>query len=159
MPTEHMKQLLAEVTAHHFPNAPATPAQIAAFEARVGWRLDADLRSFYLHCDGGTLFEPRPDQNFRILPLNEIQRARVAMRGKDDDSMGLASWWTLVYLGDSDYCLLDVAAQPGPYPILDAFHESYPRFVDPIAPSFGAWLERTLRSNNQLWWLPEPEND
>ncbi|NTX36852.1 SMI1/KNR4 family protein [Myxococcus sp. CA051A] len=150
-----MRHLLDEISARHFPNAPATPAQLAAFELRTGWHLDADLREFYSWCDGATLFHPRPDENFRILPLAEIQRARVAMRGKDDDSMGSPAWWTLVYLGDSDYCLVDVAPEHADrFPILDAFHESYPRKVVRIAPRFADWLERTLRGNNQLWWLP-----
>lgn len=150
-----MRALLEEVAASHFPNAPATPGQIAAFEARVGWRLDDDLRAFYSCFDGATLFEPRPDEKFRILPLEEIRRARVAMRGTDDDAMGASSWWTLIYLGDSDYNLIDVARPGKPYRILDAWHEAFPRRVDEIAPSFGAWLEKTLRSGNQLWWLPE----
>ncbi|AGC45465.1 hypothetical protein MYSTI_04165 [Myxococcus stipitatus DSM 14675] len=152
MPTSPLQELLDEVIASHFPNAPATPEQIAAFEARAGWRLDDELRAFYLRCDGATLFDPRPDEKFRILSLDEIQPARVAKHRPDDESGGAASWWTLVYLQDSDYNLLDVA-RPAPYPILDAFHESYPLDVVEIAPSFGEWLERTLRSNNQLWWL------
>jgi hypothetical protein len=150
-----MQRLLAEVTARHYPHAPASPAQIEAFEARVGWQLDADLREFYLHCDGATLFRPRPHQTFWILSLADIRRSRVAMRFQDDDTMGSPAWWTLVDLGDDDYSILDVSRQEdGRYPILDAYHESYPKQVVQIAPSFRTWLDRTLRSGNQLWWLP-----
>lgn len=149
-----MRALLDEIATHHFPNPPATPEQLSAFEARVGWRLDDELRAFYSRFDGATLFAPRPDEKFRILSLGEIQRARIAKRGQDDDSMGAASWWTLVYLQDSDYNLVDVAQHGGPYRILDAWHETYPQQVVEIAPSFAVWLERTLRSGNQLWWLP-----
>ncbi len=88
MPTSPMQPLLEEVTARHYPNAPATPAQLEAFEQRVGWRLDEDLRAFYLHCDGATLFRPWPSQTFWLLPLREIRRARVAMRFRDEDAMG-----------------------------------------------------------------------
>ena len=31
------------------------------FERRVGWRLDPDLRAFYLHCNGAELIERLPD--------------------------------------------------------------------------------------------------
>ncbi|WP_255671472.1 SMI1/KNR4 family protein [Corallococcus sp. AS-1-6] len=83
-----MNRLLAEVATHHFPNPPATPAQIAAFEARVGWRLDANLRAFYLHCNGAALFDASPEMNYRILPLEQIERARAAIRGSEEDADG-----------------------------------------------------------------------
>ena len=151
-----MESLLAEISRSHFPNAPATPAQVAAFEARVGWHFDPDLRAFYLHCDGATLFRPRPDADYRILSLAEIQRARVELRGLDDDSKGSASWYTLLYLQDSDYVLVDVSRQQdGRYPLLDAFHETYPLEVRQIATSFGEFLERALSSGNQFFWLKE----
>ncbi|MCY1003708.1 SMI1/KNR4 family protein [Myxococcus sp. MISCRS1] len=154
MPTKHLQALLDEVVARHYPHAPATPAQIAAFEARVGWSLDDELRALYLRCDGAALFKPRPRQTYRVLSLREIQRAGAAMRpGQDEAAQGSSTWWTLVSLGDDDYNLIDVA-RPTPFAILDAFHESYPRQVVEIAPSFAVWLERTLRSDNQLWWLP-----
>ncbi|WP_205519638.1 SMI1/KNR4 family protein [Pyxidicoccus caerfyrddinensis] len=151
-----MEQLLVEISRAHFPNAPATLAQVAAFEAQVGWKLDPDLRAFYLHCDGATLFRPRPHAKYRILPLAEIQRARVVMRGEDDDSMGAASWYTLLYLQDSDYVLVDVARQvAGRYPLLDAYHETYPLEVRQLAASFSEFLERALSSSNRLFWLSE----
>jgi hypothetical protein len=151
-----MESLLAEISRSHFPNAPATPAQVAAFEARVGWKLDPDLRAFYLHCDGATLFRPRPDADYRILSLAEIQRARVELRGQDDDSKGSASWYTLLYLQDSDYVLVDVSRQTDErYPLLDAYHETYPLEVRQIAASFSEFLERALSSGNQFFWLKE----
>lgn len=149
-----MEQLLAEISRAHFPNEPATLAQVTDFEARMGWTLDPDLRAFYLHCDGATLFRPRPHAKYRILSLAEIQRARVVLRGEDDDSMGAASWYTLLYLQDSDYVLVDVARpQDGRYPLLDAYHETYPLEVQQIATSFGEFLARALSSSNRLFWL------
>lgn len=150
-----MRKLLEEISRAHFPNAPATPAQVAAFESRAGWQLDEDLRAFYLHCDGATLFRRRPDANYRILALAEIERARVCLRGEDDDSMGAASWYTLVYCQDGDYVLVDVAPSSGPYPLLDAYHETYPREPRQIAGSFREFLERALASGNRFYWLEE----
>ncbi|RKG99763.1 SMI1/KNR4 family protein [Corallococcus sp. CA053C] len=152
-----IERLLAEISRSHFPNAPATPAQLAAFEVRVGWVLDADLRAFYLHCDGATLFQPRQeDPNYRILSLAEIQRARIAMRRRDEDAFGPASWYTLLYLQDSDYIVLDAARQAnGRYPLLDAYHETYPLEVRPIASSFSEFLEKALASGDDYFWLED----
>src|SRR5688572_21042162 len=95
-----MRRLLEDISHHHFPYAPATPAEIEAFERRVGWSLDADLRAFYLHCNGVELFERRPDTPFRILPLAEIKRARVAIYGEDDDKWGPASMYAICDVQD-----------------------------------------------------------
>jgi hypothetical protein len=46
-----MSRLLEEVSRDHF-HPPVTPEEIEAFEQRVGWTLDPDLRAFYLHCNG-----------------------------------------------------------------------------------------------------------
>jgi len=68
--------------------------------------------------------------------------------------MGAASWYTLVYCQDSDYVLIDVAAQQGVhYPLLDAWHETYPLQVRQIAASFSEFLERALASGDHLFWL------
>jgi hypothetical protein len=149
-----IQRLLARISEHHFPNAPATPAQIAAFEARVGWKLDDELRAFYLHCDGGTLFRPFPDANYHLLPLGQIRRARVAMRPRDEDTFGPSSWYTLVDLQDSDYVIIDAAhTVDGRYPLLDAYHETFPDGVRPIAASFSEFLENALNSGDEFFWL------
>ncbi|MFP2895556.1 SMI1/KNR4 family protein [Corallococcus sp. 4LFB] len=149
-----MDQLLAEVSRLHFPNTPATPAQLAAFEARVGWDLDEDLRAFYLHCDGCTLFAPRADALYRVLPLAEIRRARLAIRASDEDRDGAPSVFTLVDMQDSDYVVMDSAQrEAGRYPLFDAFHETFPEEMERIASRFAEFLERALRSGNRAFWL------
>lgn len=148
-----MDSLLAEFSRLHFPRPPVTPEQIATFEARVGWKLDADLRAFYLHSDGGTLFEEQPDANYRILSLAEILRARVAIMGRDDDQYGAPSQYTLVDMLDTNYVILDVAQQAGgAYPLFDAWHETYP-VAKRIASSFAEFLERAMRSDGFSYWL------
>ncbi|NVJ17887.1 SMI1/KNR4 family protein [Myxococcus sp. AM010] len=146
--------LLAALSQHHFPNPPATPAQIAAFESRVGWKLDADLRAFYLHCDGAALFESPPDANYRILPLAEIRRARLAVFGRDDDAYGSPSLYALVDMQDTNYVVVDVEPKFTRYPLFDAFHETFPA-VEQIAPSFGDFLMRALDSGGRSFWLEE----
>lgn len=148
-----MDQLLDEVSRLHFPRPPATPAQIAAFEMRVGWSLDPDLRAFYLYCDGCTLFETLPDAKYRVLPLDEIQRARRAIRASDEEEDGAASQYTLVDMQDTNYVVMDVAqAVNCRYPLFDAWHETYPQ-VERIASSFEDFLEKALHSGNRAFWL------
>ncbi|NOK20549.1 SMI1/KNR4 family protein [Corallococcus carmarthensis] len=148
-----LDKLLAEFSRLHFPRPPATPEQIAAFEARVGWKLDADLRAFYQRSDGGTLFEEQPDASYRILSLEEIRRARVAIMGRDNDQYGAPSHYTLVDMQDTNYVILDVAQQAGgAYPLFDAWHETYP-VAKPIASSFAEFLERAMRSDGFSYWL------
>ncbi|NBD08784.1 SMI1/KNR4 family protein [Corallococcus silvisoli] len=151
-----MARLLAEVSARHFPNPPATPAQVATFEARVGWKLDADLCAFYLHCDGAALFDAPPEMNYRILPLDRIERARAAIRGSEEDKDGSPSHYTLVDMQDTNFVILDVASREhGRYPLLDAFHETYPEEAPRIAASFEEFLAKALRSGNRAFWLAD----
>ncbi|NNB89927.1 SMI1/KNR4 family protein [Corallococcus exiguus] len=150
-----MDSLLKEFSRLHFPRPPATPADVAAFEARVGWKLDADLRAFYLHADGGTLFEEEPDASYRIVSLAEIRRARVAIMGRDTDEYGAPSQYTLVDMQDTNYVILDVAQHAGgSYPLFDAWHETYP-VAKRIASSFAEFLERAMRSDGFSYWLGE----
>jgi hypothetical protein len=46
---------------------------------------------------------------------------------------------------------VDVALPP-PYPLLDAYHGTYPA-VTPVAASLREFLARALTSNNRLYWL------
>jgi hypothetical protein len=86
-----LDKFLEEISRRHFPNPPAAPEEVAAFEQKMGWRLDPELRAFYFHCNGVTLFQ-RPNSPCRLRPLSQIRRARVDMRGSDTDEWGPASW-------------------------------------------------------------------
>lgn len=150
-----MDALLQEISLRHFPNPPASLRQLEAFEAQAGWRLDPDLRAFYLHCDGARLFK-RDDEIYYILPLSKIIRARVAILGSDSDESGPSGWYVICDTGDSDYVAIDTRTMKNErYPLLDCFHET---FMDPdgnkrIAHSFSDFLERALRSGGHLYWL------
>jgi hypothetical protein len=151
-----MSKLLEEVSRRHFPYPPATPAEIEAFEQRLGWRLDLDLREFYLHCNGAELFERRPDMPYRFLPLAEIRRARVAIFGEDDDKWGPASMYVICDVQDGDYILVDVSRQEeGRYPIIDGYHEAFPdpEYCTRISASFSEFLKSVLDSNGQHFYL------
>jgi hypothetical protein len=151
-----LQSLLEEISRQHFPNPPATPEEVEAFERRVGWRLDADLRAFYLRCNGGTLFKRSPDADYRFLPLSEIVRARVAIFGEDKDEHGPASMYAICDLQDGDYVLVDVGRQEaGRFPIMDGWHEAWPnpKHCKQIARSFEEFLERALRSGGRFFWL------
>jgi hypothetical protein len=151
-----MSSLLEEVSRDHFPYPPATPEEIAEFEQRVGWRLDPDLRAFYLHCNGAELIERLPDTPYRILPLSKLVRARVAIYGEDDDKWGPASMYTLCDVQDGDYVLVDVSRQEdGRYPLMDGYHEAWPNqeYCGPVASSFSEFLAAAIRSRRPVYWL------
>ncbi|MFL5351658.1 SMI1/KNR4 family protein [Archangium sp.] len=150
-----LNELLEEISRRHFPNPPASPQQIEDFERRAGWRLDPDLRAFYSRFDGARLFK-RDDEIYRILPLSEIVRARVAILGKDSDEYGPASWYAICDTGDSDYVAVDASTmENGRYPLLDCFHETFMEAGSNkrIAHSFSDFLERALRSGGRPYWL------
>jgi hypothetical protein len=153
-----MSGLLAEVSRDHFPYPPATPEEIEAFERRVGWKLDPDLRAFYLHCNGAELIERLPDTPYRLLPLSKIVRARVAIYGEDDDQWGPASVYALCDVQDGNYVLVDVSRQAhGRYPLFDGDHEAWPNpaYCKQVASSFSEFLEQVLRTRRGLYWLGE----
>lgn len=153
-----LSSLLEEVSRDHFPYPPATPAEIAQFEQRVGWKLDPDLRAFYLHCNGAELIERLPDSPYQILPLSKIKRARVAIYGEDDDKWGPASAYAICDVQDGNYVLLDVSRQEnGRYPLVDGYHEAWPnpKYCGPVASSFSEFLEGILRTRRNLYWLGE----
>jgi SMI1/KNR4 family protein SUKH-1 len=153
-----MKNLLEEISRHHFPNPPASPEQLEAFEKQQGWRLDPDLRAFYLHCDGATLFQ-RPNSPCRIRPLSKILRARVDMRGSDTAEWGPASWYVIADLPDNDRIIIDVSAPlNGLCPIFDGFHEAMlaPDECKRITDSFSEFLKQMLGHEGRAFWLGPP---
>jgi hypothetical protein len=153
-----MTSLLEEVFRDHFPYPPATPQEIEAFEQRMGWTLDPELRAFYLHCNGAELIKRLPNAPYQLLPLSEIVRARVAIYGEDDDKWGPASMYALCDVQDGNYVLVDVARQEhGLYPLFDGDHEAWPdpAYCKQIANSFSEFLEQVLRTRRGLYWLGE----
>ncbi|WP_240359541.1 SMI1/KNR4 family protein [Pyxidicoccus trucidator] len=150
-----LEQMLAEISRTHFPRPPATLEQIAAFESQAGWQLDAQLRAFYLHCNGAELFRPLPEANYSFLSLADIRRKTERVRFRDKGAPPTSSWFPLVDCQDSDFVLVDTSRPGRPYPLLDAYHETYPREVRQIAASLGEFLERALSSGNQFFWLRE----
>ncbi|HEY0095954.1 MAG TPA: SMI1/KNR4 family protein [Archangium sp.] len=155
--TAPMSRLLEEVSRDHFSYPPATPEDIEAFEQRVGWRLDPDLRAFYLHCNGAELIERLPDTPYRMLPLSKIIRARVAIYGEDDDKWGPASVYAICDVQDGNYVLVDAARQErGRYPLFDGDHEAWPdpAYCKQVASCFSEFLEQVLRTRRSLYWIP-----
>jgi hypothetical protein len=156
--TATMDSLLQEISREHFPHPPATPEEIEEFESRIGWKLDPDLRAFYLHCNGAELIERLPNSPYLVLPLHEIVMARVAIFGKkkDDDKHGPASMYAICDVQDGNYVLIDVARQQdGRYPLFDGYHEAWPdpAYCRQIANSFSEFLEGALRARSPAYWL------
>ena len=155
MPTP-MSALLEEVSRDHFPYPPASGPEVEAFERKMGRTLDPELRAFYVHCNGAELLHRRPDCPYRILPLSEIVRARIAIYGKDEDRLGPASQYALCDVQDGNYVMLDVSRQEnGRYPLVDGWREAWPdpKHCGPVASSFAEFLENVLRTRENLYWL------
>ncbi|HLL54395.1 MAG TPA: SMI1/KNR4 family protein [Myxococcaceae bacterium] len=147
--------LLDEIRRFHFPEQPATADEISAFEARSGWSLDPDLRAFYQAFNGARLFRDTCSP-YRLLPLSEVVRARVAILGprRDRDEFGPSYWHAICDMQDGNYVALDVGSpQAGAYPLRDCFRESFPDHCRIVAGSFGEFLERALRSEGFSYWL------
>lgn len=156
--TVSLDVLLEEVSREHFPYPPATPEEIEHFERQAGWRLDPDLRAFYLHCNGAELIERLPDTPYRILPLAKVVPARVAIYGEDEDTWGPRSVFALCDVQDGNYVLVDTGQQEnGRYPLLDGDHEAWPdpAYCKRIACCFAEFLEQILRTRRSLYWLGE----
>jgi hypothetical protein len=150
-----MRELLEEVSRHHFPNPPASVQDVEEFERREGWRLDPELRAFYLHCNGADLFQ-KPGSPYRFMPLSEVVRARIVMRGDDEEESGPASLYAICNVQDGNYVLIDVSkSERERYPIIDGFHETFPdpEYCQQIAGSFSEFLQGALRSEGYEYWL------
>jgi hypothetical protein len=150
-----MQEFLDEISRHHFPKPPASPQEIEEFERRVGWRLDPDLRAFYLHCNGADLFQ-KPGSPYKFLPLSQVVRARVVIRGEDDDQQGPDYLYAICDVQDGNYAILDVSQQQdGRYPIIDGYHEAFPNpdYCEQICSSFSEFLGKALRSEGYEFWL------
>jgi hypothetical protein len=146
---------IAEVLRAHRPSAPATPADVDAFERKHGVSLDPDLRAFYMACNGADLFRTEDDLPYRILPLEKIVTAGVAVFGTDDrlgpPPPSPANIFAFCDLQDGNYLAFEVGQQP--YRIIDVFHETYPSEAEVIEPSFAPFLHNALRGGGRQYWL------
>lgn len=152
-----LSSLLEEIKRSHFPNPPASAQTIEEFEQTHGWPLDDEMRAFYLAFNGARLFR-QLGAPYSILPLEKIIRVRVAITGEDSDEWGSASLYALCDVQDGSYIAFDTSAAPkGPYPLIDCFYDTFPNpdYLNVVAPSFSAFLEKALRSAGRLYWLQE----
>ncbi len=144
---------LVTLRQRHYPGPPASAEQLAAFESRWGFKLDPDLTAFYRACNGARLFKPT-DSPYRFLSLGEIMRGRVAVFGEDEDALGPRSILAVCYVEDGNYVGIDISARAtGFFPVLDLFHETFPKEMEPIADSFGTFLHEALRHEGRHYWL------
>ena len=153
---------IAEVLAKHHPGPPVTADQLAAWERENGIRLDAELRKFYLAANGASLFR-QVDSPYRILPLEEIVPGRVAIFGPrppGPEERGRirecpANVFAFVDVQDGNYAGFEASPRE-PYPVVDIFHETWPKEQDIIALSFGEFLRGALDSAGQgLFWIQD----
>ena len=152
-----LSSLIEEIKRSHFPNPPASAEALEQFEQTHGWPLDNEMRAFYSACNGARLFR-QLGAPYSILPLEKILRVRVAIASEDSDEWGPASLYAICDVQDGSYVAVDTGAAPkGPYPLIDCFYDTFPDpdYLDVVATSFSAFLEKALRSEGRLYWLQE----
>lgn len=155
-----VQRLIEEVLTKHYPRPPATAAAIAAFEARMGWSLDAEMRAFHLRCDGARLFRPGEGE-FRFVPLDGIRPAPLPSHDSYGE-YGPKKLYIVCEHRDGAFTAVDVsgpADAPRPlytssYEAVDAADEACeegeaPEELLPSAASFGAFLYYALASGDR----------
>jgi hypothetical protein len=146
-------QDLSAIRQQHYPGPPASNAELAELESRLGVKLDPELTAFYRVFNGAKLFKPVAPP-FEILPLHQIVRARVAIYGKDDDSRGPPFILAICDVEDGNYVGIDTSKTHGGFhTVVDIFHETFPEIAKPIAASFGEFLRRALDSGGCHFWI------
>lgn len=156
-----LDEVLVTITERHWPNPPASMNNIDETEGRLGFRLPNDMCLFYLRMNGASLFSGR-NAPFRILRLNELRRARVAIFGCDSSEYGPASWIVFCALPDTNFVAIDLASNPDmAYRVRDCSHSGFPNeeYCDIIANGFTCFVSDVLNSDgNVLFWLRRQED-
>jgi cell wall assembly regulator SMI1 len=147
---------LVEITKKkHHARPKATLNSIERFQRSHYVTLPADMKAFYSHCDGASLFE-KDDPTYKLLPLSQIARARILVNGEDTDACGPESWYGFCDVRDGNYVAIDLDTASSTFScVFDCFHETFPdpAYTNMIARSFSEFLENALNSRGQLYWL------
>lgn len=150
---------VAEVLQSHFPQPPATEAELAEFERAHGFPLDPELRAFYRATNGGRLFQ-KVDSPYKFMSLAEIQPGVNAIFGghpPEHPGAPLCPDNVFAFCGIPDGCYLGFEVIPGkPYPI-HVLYESWPQEIRVLAPSFGEFLHRALKEGGEYWIVSQAE--
>lgn len=141
---------IAEVLRSHHARPPAPESELEAFERAHGFKLDPALRTFYAASNGASLFRIE-DSPYEILPVSQVVTGRVALFA-DHPPPCPEYVFAFCYVQDGNYMGFEV--MPGqPYPIIDLFHETWPKYREVIAGSFEDFLHWALRSGGRHYWL------
>lgn len=141
---------IAEVLRSHHARPPASESELDAFERAHGFKLDPSLRAFYAASNGASLFRIE-DSPYEILPMSQIVTGRVALFA-DHPPLCPENVFAFCYVQDGNYVGLEVTSGQ-PHPIIDLFHETWPKHREIIARSFEDFLDRALRSGGRHYWL------
>jgi cell wall assembly regulator SMI1 len=150
--TEHEIDALIHVVQHsHAFTAPASARAIERFEQRARLPMPADMRAFYLQCDGARLFGDQyilldPDG---MLPLIAVMPANAAsarvLRGR---------WFSLGRTADGQWIGIDLeGATDDTNPVAVCISAGSPvESLKIIAPNFTSFLARALSGTRHPFW-------
>ena len=155
-----IQDVFDEIEKQHSFEPSADPSEIDILEARIGYLLPSDLKSFYGKYRTVSLFvDPVGGPTYRFVPASEIHPTRFDIYGQDTDEWGPSTWLTVCDVLDGNYIALDITSGSGDqYNYIDCFHET---FAEPgqsmiIARSFAGLVRSALEGGgNRLFWGTE----
>src|SRR5262245_20064555 len=159
-----ISELVARIRRTHEVDPPASAADVREAEARLGFPLAAELREFYLLCNGATFFaydhpqHGRVSWTYRVLPLAEVVHVRLVIFGPDYDEGHPDNWYAICDVMDGNYAAIDVNPLSGEVRCFrDCYHEHTPDESEcrVVAWSMREFLDRALGGKDLPYWLDD----
>ena len=128
---------------------------MAARFAYLPWKVPADLRLFYIACDGARLFRD-VDSPFTVVPLEAFHPTSIDIYGAIKEDWLPPAWFTIADVQDGNCIAIDLSSvEAGRADILDVFHETAADkgYRAVIARSFCEFLSDALESGGEHYWL------
>lgn len=157
-----LQGLFTEIESHHSWEPAVDSSEIIDFQTRLGCDLPSDLVEFYGRYKSVRLFVSKYGTLYRFVPIAEIHPTRIDIYGEDAKDWGPDSWLTICDVQDGNYIGVDIDSKTGNrINYIDCFHETFavPGESRIIALSFEELLDRSLRSNGQLYFLQKDFTD
>ena len=142
-------ELIELVTKSHFPNQPATTAEIERVQVRLGVFLPLDMRLFFSSMNGACLFD-KTFSPYRLMACDKLANVSTVILGTHAGPSYAKSWIAFCDVQDGNYVAIDVSSES----VFDCFHETFGDGQEKIiARSFSEFLREALASGGREFWL------